>query len=76
MQNKKSDPKEDKELVIATRTWLCLYLFEHQYVIHSLFIQIFNVPPVGSRTGLDVRPYLRRMKVFRIAVSFFNTLWQ
>ncbi|KAF8349737.1 hypothetical protein F5887DRAFT_1059004 [Amanita rubescens] len=30
MQNKKSDPKEDKELVIATRTWLCLYLFEHQ----------------------------------------------
>jgi hypothetical protein len=43
MQNKKSDPKEDKELVIATRTWLCLYLFEHQYVVYSLFIQIFNV---------------------------------
>lgn len=43
MQNKKSDLKEDKELVIATRTWLCLYLFEHQYVIYSLFIQIFNV---------------------------------
>ncbi|KAK2461628.1 hypothetical protein APHAL10511_006091 [Amanita phalloides] len=30
MQNKKADPKDDKELVIATRTWLCLYLFEHQ----------------------------------------------
>lgn len=43
MQNKKSDPKEDKELVIATRTWLCLYLFEHQYVVYSLFIHFFNV---------------------------------
>ncbi|KAF8640547.1 hypothetical protein AX17_000209 [Amanita inopinata Kibby_2008] len=30
MQNKKTDLKEDKELVIATRTWFCLYLFEHQ----------------------------------------------
>ncbi|KAM6498448.1 hypothetical protein JOM56_006396, partial [Amanita muscaria] len=30
MQNKKADLKEDKELVIATRTWLCLFLFEHQ----------------------------------------------
>ncbi|KAF8634474.1 hypothetical protein AX15_000914 [Amanita polypyramis BW_CC] len=30
MQSKKADLKEDKELVIATRTWLCLFLFEHQ----------------------------------------------
>ncbi|PFH54822.1 hypothetical protein AMATHDRAFT_72582 [Amanita thiersii Skay4041] len=30
MQNKKIDLKDDKELVIATRTWFCLYLFEHQ----------------------------------------------
>ncbi|EGO02482.1 hypothetical protein SERLA73DRAFT_102523 [Serpula lacrymans var. lacrymans S7.3] len=31
MQNKKlSDGSEDQELVIASRTWFCLYLFEHQ----------------------------------------------
>jgi hypothetical protein len=23
---------KDRELVVSTRTWLCLYLFEHQYV--------------------------------------------
>ncbi|KAI0271423.1 hypothetical protein BC834DRAFT_818298 [Gloeopeniophorella convolvens] len=28
--NKASDGPEDRELVIATRTWFCLYLFEHQ----------------------------------------------
>lgn len=28
--NKVSDGSEDRELVIATRTWFCLYLFEHQ----------------------------------------------
>ncbi|KAI0322701.1 hypothetical protein OF83DRAFT_1092505 [Amylostereum chailletii] len=27
---KASDSKEDQELVVATRTWFCLYLFEHQ----------------------------------------------
>ncbi|KAF9015547.1 hypothetical protein BDQ17DRAFT_1341258 [Cyathus striatus] len=26
----KTDPSEDRELVIASRTWFCLYLFEHQ----------------------------------------------
>ncbi|KAI6031642.1 hypothetical protein BKA83DRAFT_4203353 [Pisolithus microcarpus] len=32
MQNRSSnyDPNEDRELVIASRTWFCLYLFEHQ----------------------------------------------
>lgn len=28
----KIDPKEDKDLVIMSRTWFCLYLFEHQWV--------------------------------------------
>jgi len=28
--NKVSDGPEDRELIIATRTWFCLYLFEHQ----------------------------------------------
>lgn len=23
---------KDRELVVSSRTWLCLYLFEHQYV--------------------------------------------
>jgi len=32
MQNraKDTDGSEDRELVIASRTWFCLYLFEHQ----------------------------------------------
>ncbi|EKM84210.1 hypothetical protein AGABI1DRAFT_110770 [Agaricus bisporus var. burnettii JB137-S8] len=30
MLNGKVDPKEDKDLVVASRTWFCLYLFEHQ----------------------------------------------
>ncbi|KAL4069755.1 hypothetical protein V8B97DRAFT_1969116 [Scleroderma yunnanense] len=32
MQNRSSsyDPNEDRELVVASRTWFCLYLFEHQ----------------------------------------------
>lgn len=32
MQNRSSnyDPNDDRELVIASRTWFCLYLFEHQ----------------------------------------------
>ncbi|KAI9461022.1 hypothetical protein BJY52DRAFT_1117821 [Lactarius psammicola] len=28
--NKASDGPEDRELIIASRTWFCLYLFEHQ----------------------------------------------
>jgi hypothetical protein len=28
--NKASDGPEDRELIIAARTWFCLYLFEHQ----------------------------------------------
>jgi hypothetical protein len=27
------DLAADRELVIASRIWFCLYLFEHQYVI-------------------------------------------
>ncbi|KAF5384822.1 hypothetical protein D9615_001376 [Tricholomella constricta] len=30
MKARKIDPVEDRDLVIATRTWFCLYLFEHQ----------------------------------------------
>ncbi|KAJ3575974.1 hypothetical protein NP233_g731 [Leucocoprinus birnbaumii] len=30
MLSGKVDPVEDRELVIASRTWFCLYLFEHQ----------------------------------------------
>ena len=31
-QNKASR-EEDKELVLASRIWFCLYLFEHQFVL-------------------------------------------
>lgn len=58
MQNKKSDPKEDKELVIATRTWLCLYLFEHQYVVHNLsFLGCSPASLLGFLMGPDVQLY-------------------
>lgn len=30
MQQNKIDREEDKDLVIMSRTWFCLYLFEHQ----------------------------------------------
>jgi len=30
MKGNKTDSSEDRELVIASRTWFCLYLFEHQ----------------------------------------------
>jgi hypothetical protein len=32
MQQNKIDVEEDKILVIMSRTWFCLYLFEHQWV--------------------------------------------
>lgn len=28
--NKATDGSEDRDLVVAARTWFCLYLFEHQ----------------------------------------------
>ena len=33
MNLNKGENPEDRELVIAARTWFCLYLFEHQYVL-------------------------------------------
>ncbi|KAF9270061.1 hypothetical protein L218DRAFT_952259 [Marasmius fiardii PR-910] len=30
MRAQKSNPKDDRELVVSARTWFCLYLFEHQ----------------------------------------------
>ena len=29
---KASTSSKDRQLVVASRTWFCLYLFEHQYV--------------------------------------------
>src|SRR5438477_50527 len=34
---KSADVSEDRELVIQSRIWFCLYLFEHQYVIRNTF---------------------------------------
>jgi hypothetical protein len=30
--NKAAGSREDQQLVVASRIWFCLYLFEHQYV--------------------------------------------
>lgn len=32
MNANKADAVDDQDLVIASRTWFCLYLFEHQSV--------------------------------------------
>ena len=32
-QNKIGTTIKDRQLVISARTWFCLYLFEHQYVL-------------------------------------------
>jgi hypothetical protein len=32
MKAGKADPVEDQDLVVQSRIWFCLYLFEHQYV--------------------------------------------
>lgn len=35
------DLAADRELVVASRIWFCLYLFEHQYVIFSYFLHLY-----------------------------------
>lgn len=37
MNLNKGENPEDRELVIAARTWFCLYLFEHQYVLYLYY---------------------------------------
>ncbi len=39
MNLNKGENPEDRELVIAARTWFCLYLFEHQYVLSFIALQ-------------------------------------
>jgi hypothetical protein len=41
MNANKADAVDDRNLVIASRTWFCLYLFEHQSVIIFL-----SIPPI------------------------------
>ena len=50
MQNRSStyDPTDDKDLVIGSRTWLCLYLFEHQYAIPPCY-------PIFANNTLVIR---------------------
>ena len=39
-QGKHSTGQEDIDLITATRTWFCLYLFEHQYVPTFILLDI------------------------------------
>jgi hypothetical protein len=34
--NKAGTGPEDRELIVAARTWFCAYVFEHQYVRRAL----------------------------------------
>ena len=45
MKANKADPTSDRDLVIASRSWFCLYLFEHQYVLpHYLIAATILIP--------------------------------
>ena len=43
-----ADDEEERTLVISTRTWFCLYLFEHQCVIFS-FCPAWIIYPIAYR---------------------------
>jgi hypothetical protein len=59
--NKASD--EDQELVIASRTWFCLYLFEHQFVSYTINFQPVPECITDFPTVLVGRPFSKMTKV-------------
>jgi hypothetical protein len=42
IKSDKTDPTADRNLVIASRTWFCLYLFEHQYATSFPVIMVMT----------------------------------
>ncbi|KAG6854237.1 hypothetical protein C0991_009255 [Blastosporella zonata] len=48
MRAHEADPVEDRELVVAARTWFCLYLFEHQSVEMSPTLTIRPLTSISS----------------------------
>lgn len=67
---------KDKELVIASRTWFCLYLFEHQCVHRHLHQGLSHFFIVGCHMVLDAQRFSKMMKVYGNADSFYNIHWQ
>src|SRR5687768_8234607 len=65
----KWDPNEDRNLVIASRTWFCLYLFEHQYVVlpcsFRLTLADIFLANIDCRMVPGVLPCSRTMRVSR-----------
>lgn len=41
MNSNQIDMVADRELVVASRIWFCLYLFEHQYVLQAYFSDLY-----------------------------------
>lgn len=56
-ENKSTDSEEDRNLVIQSRTWFCLYLFEHQYVSSPCHVHVFIPTFSGCRMELAVRQF-------------------
>lgn len=53
-EGKAADNEEQHELIVSSRTWFCLYLFEHQYVSgHSLGL-LTNCDSLGCLMEMDV----------------------
>jgi hypothetical protein len=52
-EGKAADNEEQHELIVSSRTWFCLYLFEHQYVPgHSLDL-LTKCDSLGCLMGMD-----------------------
>jgi len=52
-EGKAADNEEQHELIVSSRTWFCLYLFEHQYVPgHSLDL-LTNCDSLGCPMVMD-----------------------
>ena len=51
---KAADNEEQHELIVSSRTWFCLYLFEHQYVPGYPLDLLTDCDPLGCRMEMDV----------------------
>ena len=62
---KSAASNEERELVIATRTWFCLYLFEHQLVLRcALFLNADFLS--GCPLALADLQFFAKMTVYRL----------
>ena len=73
---KARNDSDERELVISTRTWFCLYIFEHQYVRpeSSLLLDYKTFDSIDSLLELDVLLFSMRMSPSRNVAPFWTTV--